>query len=203
MQSSNQTHRPHQLSGVGRWDTFAEECLNAPWERDAIRVDLPQLDYLQEGVNTLEKEIHAANFINSMNEDKEPHGYLIHANCWTCIEQRIGPRAEQHLELFLRVLRIRWQKNPFELSRYVRVDHDVVWVDSENDWDEDEMLEKYGADYLMPEFFGLREDNRMYHRARSMFVAKYMFPVWDPLDIPAVRELFRKGVEACARETVK
>lgn len=138
-----------------------------------------------------------------MNEDKEPHGYLIHANCWTFIEQMIGPRAEQHLELFLRVLRIRWQENPFELSRYVRVDYGVVREDPENDWDQDELLEKYGVDYRMPEFFGLREDNRVYHRARSMFLAKYMFPVWDPLDIPAVHELFRKAAEARARETVK
>ncbi|KAL1969627.1 hypothetical protein VTN77DRAFT_8180 [Rasamsonia byssochlamydoides] len=46
---------PYQLSGVGRWDTFAQEFLNAPWERDAIPVDLPQLDYLKDGGKSSER----------------------------------------------------------------------------------------------------------------------------------------------------
>ncbi|KAL1969819.1 hypothetical protein VTN77DRAFT_7328 [Rasamsonia byssochlamydoides] len=176
---------------------FSPDSLYAPWERDAIRVDHPQLE---DRVNSAET-ILAANFINSINHDAEPYGYLIHAYCWKLIERVIGPRAEQHLELFLQVLRTRWQEDPFELSEFFPdPDYEDEYQDHHLEW----CVPEYDQGTLDDMFHRWEwKDQILCYRHENMMMAKDMPPVWDPLDIPAISNLFHKSVQNRAREATK
>lgn len=39
--------------------------------------------------------------------------------CWSLIKRIIGPAAEENLDLFIDVLRERWNEKPFEIPEYV------------------------------------------------------------------------------------
>src|SRR5436190_24058547 len=84
----------YQLSGVGRFDVFLDNIFAVPRDRDAVVIDI-QLD--KDGLESFPDGtiyIHPATPQNSMNQNCDPHGYPIHAHCWSLIERIIGPRAE-------------------------------------------------------------------------------------------------------------
>jgi hypothetical protein len=178
---------------------FYDIALSAPRDRDAVRVDLPQLQLGVDGVET----IAPANFFHSTNEDVHPHGYLIHADCWTLIERVIGPKAEHHIELFLQVLRTRWQENPFEVDHFFEDEKDRRhWHFPCANYDYGEWPDGYS--HAPSDYQG--EDRRLRIRRLgrySIAITRDISPVWNPIDIPAIHDLLRKSVQNRARETMK
>lgn len=165
----------YQLSGVARFDTFMDRDFNIPRDRDTVAADVPQLDESVSKRFSDEKiYVYAATFWNSNNQDHDPHGYPIHAHCWTLIQRIIGPCVDDRLDLFIKVLRERWRELSIQLSDYIYTDGGqcLAFID------DGKLLEH---DKLDAKTFALR----------------------DPIHIPAIRDLIQKSTKRPVRARTK
>jgi hypothetical protein len=81
-----------------------------PWNRDAVDTDYSRLNEPERDRREMLTVVYPANLSNYENQHLYPHGFPIHARCWTLIERIIGPCAETHLELFTRALQKTWRE---------------------------------------------------------------------------------------------
>jgi hypothetical protein len=165
----------YQLSGVARFDTFLDDIFAVPQDRDTVASGVPQLDEdISERFPDGTIFVYPATFWNSNNRDLDPHGYPIHAHCWTLIQQIIGPYVNDQLGLFIQVLHERWTEILFQLPDCICTINGQ-WLPF---MDEDKPLEH---DELDVKVFALR----------------------DPMHIPAIHDLMQKSIKHRTGERMK
>ncbi|KAK2757623.1 hypothetical protein FQN54_004592 [Arachnomyces sp. PD_36] len=123
--------RKHSLSGISRYlypwqggpldlkEWTKEHPFVVPLDRNEVVTEEDQV--IDESWNSKDTRvgIYAANLWDDRNQNLYPHGFPVHAYCWTVIEQIIGSAAEDKLDIFLQTLRERWKENPFEVDSCV------------------------------------------------------------------------------------
>ena len=121
------------LSGVSRLYYLVDACpllyasqlkgriFSVPWDKDKVITERPHLVGDDEQFQDIRTPIYPANFWDDRYQDHYPHGFAIHAHCWSFVERIIGPSAENQLDLFLQVLSQRWEMKPrpFEVRRCI------------------------------------------------------------------------------------
>jgi hypothetical protein len=120
----------HHLSGIGRFKEpypcgrrglkwTMEEAFSVPWERNKVVTKESHMMGRLGEIRDRRVAIYAANLWDNRNQNLYPHGFPVHAYCWSVVDRIIGPVAEEELDLFVQILHERWQKNPFEVNKCV------------------------------------------------------------------------------------
>jgi hypothetical protein len=112
-------------------ESRGEPVFTVPWDRDAAVIDVSQLNSAHNSnknknrkkrKRTREKHVHDSNrssdgkicvypaaFYDKKGPGLYPHGFPIHAHCWTLAERVVGDKAEKELNLLIRIIRQRWE----------------------------------------------------------------------------------------------
>jgi hypothetical protein len=106
-----------------------EPVFTVPWKKDDLLVDRQHFynkiipddkkDMIKSKPLVKRVNVYPAHFYNSDFQHLYPHGFPIHAHCWSLAERVIGgDRIEKDLELFIRILQQRWEdENIIQNSR--------------------------------------------------------------------------------------
>ncbi|CRG89073.1 DNA ligase 4 [Talaromyces islandicus] len=97
-----------------------ELVFTVPWKKDDLLVDRQhfynkiisddQKDTIKSKTLVRRVNVYPAHFSNNDSQHLYPHGFPIHAHCWSMAERVIGgDRIEKDLELFIRILQQRWE----------------------------------------------------------------------------------------------
>lgn len=156
------------------------------WERDSSNIDRPQANDPGEA----DWFIDEMNFLDSTNHEQYPHGYVVHACCWTFVERMVGPEAEDNLELLLDICRERFHENPYDIHEY-------------RDLRTDEPTSQPTYRWWDPLTLASSLDAGRHHHPDVQRDPRQSIPLRNPLDIPDIRRLIRHSAQNKARETTK
>ena len=120
----------HHLSGIGRFQEpypcdnrlkylTMELEFSVPWGRNEVVTEKSHMIGRLGKIRDRRVSVYAANLWDDRNQNLHPHGFPVHAYCWSVVDQIIGPVAEEELDLFVQTLHKRWQKHPFEVDNCV------------------------------------------------------------------------------------
>ncbi|KAK2762697.1 hypothetical protein FQN54_000871 [Arachnomyces sp. PD_36] len=170
----------YRLSGTGRYDVrFGSnrglDYLKVTKDRDSSNIHQPQADDFDDFANF----IFELNFFNWNNEERYPHGYVVHAQCWKLIERRVGAEVENNLELLLEICRERFHENPYDIHVY----------------------QEFEGYVLRPVSYPTRRWWLTTHC--DEMDSRQSIPLRDPLDIPDIPRLIRHSAQNKAREATK
>jgi len=132
------------VSGVGRyhfWDSekrartmqmenniCRDPIFTVPKEKDEWFTDISQLNDQDDRKDSPKTKtsgkricVYPASFHDAIFTSNYPHGWPVHAHCWTIGERVMGPRLEEHLALLIKVLRTKWEEeNLLEEARKIK-----------------------------------------------------------------------------------
>lgn len=172
---------PSQLSGTGLFE-LGPFSSNFPLERESI--DLRERYKRHSSVHDPEpiREIH---FLNEKYMSSTPLGFILHAHCWTFLEQVIGREEDGDLEIILEICRERFYENPYDIHEYNNIKWPVSYP-SVGDWWKYWHSVKISAErHWGPEEVG---------KSISLM---------DPMDIFDIPKLIRHSAQNKARESTK
>lgn len=102
-------------------DLLRGKAFSVPWDKNRTVTERSHMIKKDGQFRDERTLIYPANFWDDRHRDLYPHGFPIHAYCWSMIERIIGPSAENDLDLFLEVLFQIWdtEPHPFEVSNCI------------------------------------------------------------------------------------
>lgn len=103
-------------------DLLRGRIFSVPWDKEEIVTERSHLFQRNKEFRDKRNAVYPVNFWDNRHRDLYPHGFPIHAHCWSMIRLIVGESAENELDLFLEVLHQRWkmEPQPFELGNCVR-----------------------------------------------------------------------------------
>ena len=163
--------------------------MKVTWERDSSNIHQPQANDTDE----IAGFINEMNFLDSTNEQRYPHGHVVHARCWMLIERMIGSEVENNLELLLEICRERFHENPYDIHEYQGLDMDT------NTYEPTSQPTLRWWNPLGP--VSPLDPSR--HHRDVQKDPRQSIPLRDPLDIPDIHKLIHHSAQNKVREITK